>query len=330
MKMCAKILLVDVDSKIPNLALMKLSSYYKKQGYEIELQKIGYSYYPHNKYSMIIVDGYEKIFVSIIFKTNKDKITFVGKSKVIIGGVGYSLLEKLEKEIEAEEPDYSIYPDNDISYGFITRGCIRNCKFCVVPQKEGFIHQVNTIDNIVRHKKIKFLDNNILAFDKHIDILKELVDKKIRCQFNQGLDIRLLTEENAKLLSELNYLGEYFFAFDNIKDTDIINNKFKIIKRYITKDWRIKFFLYAHPDMDIVNDILFRIRWCKINKVLPYLMRDINCWNSKNNNLYIDLAADCNQPSIFKKMTFEQFMQKRTKNIKRREQSLLYITTHGC
>lgn len=317
--MTNKILLVDVDSKIPNLALMKISTYYKNLDYKVELKQIGYSYYPHKKTCNITISGYEKVFVSTIFKTNIDRITFIGDAEVIHGGVGYNLSNKLAKDIEILPPDYSLYPDNDISYGFITRGCIRQCKFCVVPKKEGMIHKVNTISNIVKHKKVKFLDNNILAFKGHIKILNELKQKKIRCQFNQGLDIRLINNKNAKILSELNYIGEYIFAFDNVKDKDIIESKLKIIKKYINKDWKIKFYIYCHPNMDIKYDVLLRIKWCRDNKVLPYLMRDISCWESKNRNFYIDLCAYCNQPNLFKKISFRQFMDKRTNNIKRRK-----------
>ena len=71
-----------------------------------------------------------------------------------------------------------------------------------------------------------------------------------------------------------------------------------------------------------IKDIIERIEWCKINKCLPYLMRDINCWSSENNHFYIDLAAWCNQPGIFKNMSFKAFMYKRTKNKSRINSSL--------
>lgn len=326
--MTTKILLVDVDSKIPNLALMKISTYYKQQGCLVELRKIGYSYYPHNKNCMVFVDEYDKVFVSTIFKINVGRISFVGNSEIVKGGVGYDLTNKLSEQIESLEPDYSLYPDNNFSYGFITRGCIRNCDFCVVRKKEGLIHQVNTISNIVKHKKVKFLDNNILAFNRHLDILKELKEKKIRCQFNQGLDIRLINDNNAKLLSELKYLGEYIFAFDNIMDKNKIEKGLYILKKYITKDWKIKFYIYCNPCMDIQEDVLNRINWCRKNKVLPYLMRDISCWKSDKKDFYTDLCAYCNQPNMFKKLSFEQFMQKRTKNVQRQKESKRIYYSH--
>lgn len=318
-----KVLLVDVDSKIPNLALMKLSTYYKNKGYDVELKRFEFSYYPERKRNKVNIDAsiYSKVFVSIIFPINKNTIQINGCEDVSFGGTGYDLLLKLPEEIDDCVEDYSIYPDNDTSYGFITRGCIRNCYFCFVPKKEGMLHEYRNVEQIVKHKKVKFMDNNFLAYNKCEEIMEELIEKKIKCSFNQGLDLRLITERKAELLSKLNYSGEYFFAFDDIRTKDIIFRNFEIVKKYITKEWKIKFFIYCNQDMEI-SDIIYRIEWCKENKCLPYLMRDINCWDSKNKNFYIDLAAWCNQPSCFKKMTFKQFMDKRTNNIDRRKRSV--------
>jgi len=313
-----KILLVDVDSKIPNLALMKISTEHKNYNYQVDLKCLGLDYYKSVKNKLIIDgSGYDKVFISIIFSNNKNAVTVINNNTVLIGGSGYDIYSKLDSQIEHSNPDYSLYPDNDTSYGFITRGCIRKCEFCDVWRKEGMIKIVDSVDNIVKHKKVKFLDNNILAYSEHKAILKELVNKKIRCQFNQGLDIRLITEDNAELLSDLNYLGEYIFAFDNIEDEKIINHKLKIVKQFIIKNWKLKFFIYTHPDMDLKNDVLYRIKWCKENKVLPYIMRHRSCWGSEHQDFYTDLSAYGNQPSLFKKMCFDEFLEKRHTNKER-------------
>jgi len=257
-----KVLLVDVDSKIPNLALMKISNYYKRKGLDVELRKLGYDYYPKKKKTTII-DGkdYDAIFISVIFTTNKNVFEVINNLNVYIGGTGHEITKKLPMEIDNEECDYSIYEDNNMSYGFITRGCIRNCPFCFVPKKEGMIHKYREIKDIVKHKKVIFLDNNILAYPKHKEILKELVDMKLKCQFNQGLDIRLTDEKNVKLLSELKYIGNYIFAFDNICYKPLIKQKLPLLKKYLPRDWQMKFYIYINPTMDIQSDIKFRIEW---------------------------------------------------------------------
>lgn len=315
-----KILLVDVDSKIPNLVLMKLSAYYKERGFEVTLKRLGLNYYKDKGKIIIDAGDYEKVFVSVIFTTNKESFKIINCEEVIIGGTGHNLTTELEPTIEHYKEDYSIYPETGISYGFITRGCIRNCPFCFVPKKEGTIYKYDEVERIARTKKVKFLDNNILAYNKCEEEFEKIIKLKLKCQFNQALDIRLLTERTAELLSKINYLGEYLFAFDNIEDLDVIDKNLILFKKYVPGDWKCKFFIYCNVNMNI-SDVLFRIEWCRKNKVLPYLMRDLNCYSSKNRDFYIDLAAYCNQPAIFKKMTFNEFIAKRTNNITRQKKS---------
>jgi hypothetical protein len=319
-----KILLVDADSVIPNLALMKLSAYHKLVGNSVELLRLGIPYYPNRKKIIHnIPSGYDVIYCSVVFEGVKEYVKGEG---IIFGGTGHSLSIELPEYIEQLQPDYSIYPDNDTSYGFISRGCIRNCYFCKVPEKEGYIRQVNTVDNIVRHKKVKFLDNNILALPNHKEILRELIDKNIKCQFNQGLDIRLVDEENSVLLSNLRYIGEYIFAFDDWAYLKQMERKLPLLSW--RRPWQLKFFVYCNPNMELDN-ITNRVEYLKDRECLPYLMRDITCWESENRHFYTDIAAWCNQPHLFKNMTFPEFLRKRhtTKNSKKRIASseALYI-----
>lgn len=318
-----KILLVDVGFKLPNLALMKLSTYFKSKKYHVDLQRVKSNYYETVKEKIKIdATGYESVYVSIIFTKNRDILEISNCEDIHYGGSGYDVKKKLPKEIDDLQPDYSIYPDNKFSFGFITRGCVRNCYFCIVPKKEGMLYKYNEVKDIAKHKIVLFFDNNILAYNKHEEELQNIIDLKIKCSFNQGLDIRLINDTNAKLISKINYYGEYFFAFDNIKDEKLITEKLLLFQKYITGTWKSKFFLYCHPDMDIQTDILHRIKWCKTHEVLPYLMRDESCWGSKYKNFFIDLAAWCNQPSFFKKLTFEQFIMKRSNNKDRQKSSI--------
>lgn len=309
-----KILLIDADSKIPNIPLMKLSTYHKNKGDFVELVKLNLPFFPNKKKRYYDIQDilYDKVYCSIVFEGNRPYIN----GKAIFGGTGVDLTTILPEEIENQECDYSIYPDNDTSYGFITRGCIRNCKFCKVPKKEGYIHKVNDIDDIVRHKKVKFFDNNILAYPGHKEILAELGDREIKCCFNQGLDIRLVDSENSKLLSKLKYLGEYVFAFDDWSYLKIIEKKLPILEKW-SREWQLKFFVYVHPDMPI-EDTLSRIMWLKERKCLAYMMRDITCWESEFSKFYIDISTYCNRVSSFKPLNFEQFLKNehsRNKNI---------------
>jgi hypothetical protein len=326
---CLTVLLVDADSTIPNLALMRLAWYYKALGYKVTLIKLGIPVYGKPKQRSVDCTGYDLAYISAIFDTTPSHLTVIeGNCKVDYGGTGYDIKKKLPKEIDACEPDYSIYPDNDTAYGFISRGCFRNCDFCGVPKKEGSIHQeVDSAKDIIgEFDKVKFLDNNFLGLINHKKFLCELIDLQIPCQFNQGLDIRLVDKDVARLLSKLRYMGEYFFAFDHIEDQKLIEEKLAIVKKYIPKDWKIKFFIYCHPKMDIVSDVYARILWCKANKVLPYFMRDLSCWQSENARTYNDFSAWCNQPGIFKHHTYEELCRKRRPNCHDPFPKWLYIT----
>ena len=313
-----RILLINVDSRW-NMAIRKMYQYYK-QNHEVEMIDLGLSGYPHKRTETIDASGYDKVCVSNIFDINKDRVTVINCENVTFGGIGSNNPElKLPIEIEKTEPYY--FPDEDTSYAFITRGCIRKCWFCKVPKYEGKLQFYNHIEDVVKHKKVKFLDNNILAYDKHMEVFQWCLDHPdIKVEFNQGLDFRLVNDENLEALSKLNYMGEYIFAFDEPKYQPLLDKKIVLIKKYITAPWKVKFYIYIHPSMEI-SQLIGRVEWCRKHECLPYVMRDIACWSAEEQvkNFLIDYAAYCNQPSMFKKLTFEQFMQKRHKNMERLE-----------
>ena len=162
-----KILLVNVDSKF-NIAIRRMYNYFIKDN-EVTMIDLGFDGYPSKKYKVIDGNGYDRVYVSNIFDINKDKYEVIGCEDVIIGGIGSNNPSAhLPSEIEATEPYY--YPNEDTSHGFITRGCIRNCWFCKVPKFEGQLREYNNIESIVKHNKVKFYDNNILAYDKHMEV----------------------------------------------------------------------------------------------------------------------------------------------------------------
>jgi hypothetical protein len=302
-----KILLIDGDSTIPNLAIMQMSTWFKSQGNQVDFAKAGVSYYPNKRGKIVHFDTqqYDAALCSVIFNGTRECIRGDG---IIWGGTGYDLTTELPYVTGQCEPDYSIYPDNNISYGFLTRGCSRKCTFCVVPQKEGKTRGDQELDRIVKHDKVKFLDNNILSWPKHKRVMAELVRRQTPCQFMQGLDVRLLDDENSKLLGQMNYTGDYIFAFDSWKYRKAVDRKLDLVSW--RKPWRFKFYVYVNPAMDLFDHVA-RIEWLKSRECLPYVMRDQECWGSKYQDFYTDLASWCNQPGFFKKLTFSQFLVKR-------------------
>ena len=202
--------LIDVDShNFPNLALMKISAWHKAKGDEVEW--------------CIPLMHYDIVYQSKVFDNtySPDIDWYPNADKVIKGGTGYGLDNKLPYEIEHMYPDYSLYHSltQDTAYGFLTRGCPRGCDFCIVASKEGRrSYKVADLNEFWRGQKtIKLLDPNILACREHLDLLQQLIDSKAYVDFTQGLDIRLTNEDNIALINRLK-VKEIHFAWDNAKD----------------------------------------------------------------------------------------------------------------
>lgn len=202
--------LIDVDGhNFPNLALMKISAWHKKQGDDVEW--------------CFPMSHYDIVYQSKVFDdTYSPDITWIPQAdKIIKGGTGYGLDNTLPYEIEHIYPDYHIYPDltKGKAYGFLTRGCPRGCKFCIVASKEGRrSYKVADLKEFwKRQKNIVLLDPNILACREHPELLRQLIRSKACVDFNQGLDIRLTNEENIALLNEVK-VKEIHFAWDNAED----------------------------------------------------------------------------------------------------------------
>ena len=215
-----EVLLVDADSKkgFPNLALMKLSTWYKQQGHTIDLIKGIPTTKP--------LEQYDKVLISCIFYQNREQVLDYASQfdNVQIGGSGFDYNIVLDQDIEHIMPDYSLY-NLDYSIGFTSRGCIRNCGFCVVPEKEGFIRDNAPISEFhyPEHKKIILLDNNFQASPKWRENIEYLIEHDLKVNFNQGLDIRILDYDFASQLAQTKYYNWTFkrkglhFAFDDLR-----------------------------------------------------------------------------------------------------------------
>lgn len=229
-----RILLIDVDSTILNIALAKISSYHKSLGDIVELQK------GQNVASRLV--DYDEVYISCVFTESADAARRLAKqfpnSNVHLGGSGVDLITKLSPEIESLKPDNSIYHDiypetRYTNYGFFSRGCIRKCPFCIVPIKEHSIRPVGDLYSIWdgKAKCIVALDNNILAAPKHFKFVASQLEKEnLKIDFNQSLDIRLVNEENAKILAGLKFDPYLRFSWDNIKTEAAVRRGIQILK----------------------------------------------------------------------------------------------------
>jgi len=312
--------LLDNGTRHPNLALMKISGFMKEKGYIVDLLE-----------SYDTIDFYDEIYISKVFTFTHTPEWVLNSPKVKIGGTGFFPEgdEFLQTEIEHHMPDYTLYDGYiharilgsgnrqrysdylDFSIGFATRGCFRKCEFCV-NRKYDFVFKHSPINEFldIERPYIYLWDDNFLGYKGWEEILDELEATKKPFQFRQGLDVRLMTDNIANRLSKTRYHGDFIFAFDHIKDRDLIESKLKLWRRYSAKTTKL-YVLCAfdsQDEVDIVNTFE-RIRILMKHGCLPYIMRYESYKTSKFRALYTQLARWCNQPQFFKKKSFRQFCE---------------------
>lgn len=226
--------LIDVDGgrRFPNLALMKISAWHKAMGDTVEW------------YDAMFGGHFDKVYASKVFSFTPDYDLPIDADEVERGGSGYCIElvngkevyhgerdRRLPAEVEHIYPDYSIYPNltRDTAYGFLTRGCPRGCDFCIVKDKEGRCStKVADLSEFWDgQKNIVLCDPNILACKEWRDLLQQLIDSRAWVDFNQGLDIRLMTEEKAQMLDRIK-IREIHFAWDRYEDRDKILPKLRM------------------------------------------------------------------------------------------------------
>ena len=184
-----KIGLIDVDSKSPNLALMKISSYHRSIGDLVEITL------------PFFAPGYDIIYASKVFSwTSMPGIPETSH----IGGPGSGDNNSLPGQINNVCPDYDLYGIN-YSMGFLTRGCPRSCNWCNVPKMEGGIRPEHDIELFLRHRRVVLMDNNVLASDYGLDQIIKIAKMDVRVDFNQGLDARLIDRGIANILAKVKW-----------------------------------------------------------------------------------------------------------------------------
>lgn len=212
----------DVDSRIPNLALMKVSGYFKSLGYEVE------------HYSPLLRDEYSHIFASKVFSFSDGSL--LDESVMEIGGTGWDVKKELPPEIEKMRPDYSVYgyPHN---IGFTMRGCRLRCSFCVVPEKEGRPSTENTIDEIWQQRDSDFvvlLDNDFFGNPEWRDRIDEIQKYNLRVNFSQGLNIRNLKPDQAAAIASVRFRNinntskQVHFAWDDPRHEPLIHKGIRV------------------------------------------------------------------------------------------------------
>lgn len=307
--------LIQVDGKLPNLALMKISTYFKSLGAKVEFAK------PNKMY--------DKTYAAVLFTWNKEKALQLHNQyqNLTIGGTGYDLTSTLPPEIESCRPDYNLYTVDTVyqmikhgirtkestlkkatqivnmGIGFSSRGCIRDCGFCVVRKKEGLLHQENTISEIVNPNSnlITLYDNNLTADPEVITKLHEIRDRNLIVDISQGIDIRTITDEIAQALSEVKHMRSLHFAWDLMSFEASIMQGIQILSKYI-KPYRQMCFVLVGYNTSHEED-MHRVQKLASMGIAPYVMK----YNNRSDDLYLNHFARWINGRFYKTCTFEEY-----------------------
>lgn len=246
-----KVGIVQVDGKLPNLALMKIAGYHQALGDAVDWFQGG-----------LFASQFEKVYASKIF--NYSTMPQLPPS-AIIGGTGIDFFNKLPEAIEAATPSYSLYPNCDYHIGFSMKGCRFSCSFCCVPKKEGKPYKYNAIDEILINpkggKKLVLLDNDFFGTGDWELNLNRIIELGLKVNFNQGLNIRILTQRQADLLAKCKYYNLHFtsryltFAWDRYEDRDDIMKGVERCDRAGIRRDHLQFFVLIGYDTTKQQDL---------------------------------------------------------------------------
>lgn len=259
-----RVCLIQLDGKMPNLALMKLASWHRKKGDDV---------------TVLDLSGFQ--------------FDRTYASKVFVGGSGFDLKSELPSDIEAQVPDYELFK-TDFSIGFTSRGCIRDCGFCIVKEKEGQIREA-PFDWISTHK-VMLLDNNFLASPFWKEKLEYFARQKLKVCFTQGLDIRLVNEENGQLLAKVDYRDNHFrekrlyFSYDDPNLESVIKEKSALLEKFGILPQHLLFYILVGYNTSIEQD-LRRIDIVRQLGSFPFVM----VYNNRKTKQLRNLARWVNQ-----------------------------------
>lgn len=239
-----KVLLLQLDGRLPNLALMRTAAHHRERGDTVEFRRTGSlaSVEPH------LGDDYDRICASTIFTRTRPVAERLQQIRpdAIIGGTGWALTTRLEDHgITTEACDYSLYPGWPHSIGFTQRGCRLKCGFCVVPKTEGKVREASAIGEIWRGdpwpRNLCLLDNDFFGSPDWRQKIEEIQRGDFKVSFCQGINARCLTDEAAEAIASVPYYDDEFTrrciytAWDSLPDEKRLFAGLNALVRYGVK-----------------------------------------------------------------------------------------------
>lgn len=279
--------LYDIDNRMPNIALMKLATWHKRQGDSVDW--------------FAPIFPVDKVYASSVF-------TWSDKSKVprnaVVGGSGFNLTTNLDTQIDCLDCDYSLYPSFKQAVGFLTRGCIRKCKFCIVPQKEGKLKPYMDIQQVAQGRnEVILFDNNVLASQYGLSQIEKIIKLGIKVDFNQGLDARLITPEIAGLLAHVKWLSPVRLACDTEAMIEPVIKATKLLREAGCTP--SNYFVYVL--VDNISDAHKRVEILKKYKLDPFAQPFRDQSGKDSDPRLKDFARWVNHKATFKSVPWEKY-----------------------
>ena len=282
---------VDGRNGFPNLALMRLSNWHKRRGDTVEWWT-GFTHY-------------DRVYMSKVFTFTPDFDTVINAEEIVTGGTGYKDFGSLPPEVEACQPDYTLYPNWKPAIGFLTRGCFRSCDFCIVPRKEGPLHPAASWEEVKRpdSREMILLDNNVLASDYGLDQIDRMSREQVWVDFNQGLDARLITPEIARMLARLHWIRFVRLACDTSEMLPVIRQ----VTAYLKEAGVAQSRLWSYALVRDVEEALQRVQALREMGVEPFVHPYRDYDGGEPTEEQKAFARWVNRKSLFKSCTWESY-----------------------
>jgi len=278
-----KVGLIDIEHNIFNTAYMQIAAYHRGRGDTVEC------------WTPLTDRQFDHVYCSSIFDyTDKTEVP----ARAICGGTGFDVTSRLSQVIENSDLDYSIYPKCDRSFVWFSRGCIRDCPWCIVRQKEGYIHSVKAKKLNPSGKYIVVQDNNFFANPEWEKAIKQLQKWGQPVDF-QGIDARTLSIYRCEQLLTIRHYKRIKIAWDDPHED--LEPKLRTIIRYI-KPWRLMCYVligYWHGEEELDLHRVETLRNLGIDPfVMPYVRSDF---------YQRAFARWVNHKAIFKKIPWQDY-----------------------
>lgn len=277
------VLLVHIDGKLPNLALMKLAAHHRARGDTVRFTK--------RVRRELGQPEPDRVYGSAIFSSSEPRVRELLQEYpgAIVGGTWNPDEPRTVEQVigvdDFERYDYSLYPGFPASMGFTARGCRLRCGFCVVPRKEGKPKPVATIADIWRGdpypKHLHLLDNDFFGqpradWEARID---EIRTGGFRVCLNQGINVRTIDEAAAAAIASVDYYDDSFktrrlyTAWDNLRDERVFMRGVETLERAGVPPRRLLvYMLVGYDKSETWQRVLYRFGRMVELGIRPYPM----------------------------------------------------------